>query len=321
MSKSENSPKPRAIVCEDEKDMYIRLRQLLEDYGYECDDMVHNQESLENKLANAVREGKFYNIVLIDVDLTRAKERRSGIEIYESLRATYSYENYLIYTRRPTKEYRQEINRLFRNRDVEFILLDERLSDQVLALQFERFFRATDPTSVFLVHGRNKRKNQKIRTFLREGMGLNIIEWEDARKQSQSPYIYDIVVQGIDMSQATVVLFTDDEEVHLRKEFYDKKDPEDALNDRGRNRRQSRSNVYIEAGYAEGLRPNRTIFVEWPDNSRDFSHPTDFAGNHCIRFKDDEQTRDVLKQRLEAAHCILAPHKKWKTLSLTKRPS
>ena len=56
------------------------------------------------------------------------------------------------------------------------------------------------------------------------------------------------------MSHATVVLFTDDDEAHLRGEFVGEHDAEHKPGYGFGDRRQARPNVFIEAGIALGLR-------------------------------------------------------------------
>lgn len=169
---------------------------------------------------------------------------------------------------------------------------------------------------LFIVHGRNQDKERKIRKLLTRGFGLEVVDWEDARRnaRSQRDYIFDIVLSGIQMSHATLALFRDDEVVELRKKFRAIDDIDGAL--KGEKRRQSRPNVYIEAGYAIGVRPKRTIFVEWPDRKKYFVSPSDFQGIHALRFENTPEGREALRSRLEDARCRLSLASNWKNMRL-----
>ena len=159
------------------------------------------------------------------------------------------------------------------------------------------------------MHGRNYDKKEKIQKVIEKGFGLDIVDWEHARARvsdAKRDYIFEIVMKGIELSQVTLVLFTDDEEVEMRSKFLDKSDKlEISFKDRRKRRRQARPNVYIEAGYALGVRPNRTIFLEWPDDLSVFSSPSDFQGIHVIKYNDTPESRKILKNRLECARCLL----------------
>jgi len=220
---------------------------------------------------------------MIDIDLSLSGEKENGIQVYNSIVHDFPDETYIIYSGQDIDELRKQINRLM-YRDVQLVLLDEVINKQNLRYHFNRLIQAVPRNRVFIVHGRNIEKKNEVINLLKL-FNLEVVEWEDARERAQSSrnYIYDIVIKGIEMSHLTLVLFTDDEEVELRKQFLTPSDHES--NNTIEKRRQSRANVYIEAGYAMGIRPKRTIFLEYPDRNKFFESPSDFAGMHSIRFR------------------------------------
>ncbi|MGW0899511.1 TIR domain-containing protein, partial [Streptomyces goshikiensis] len=141
-------------------------------------------------------------------------------------------------------------------------------------------------TSIFLVHGRDTKSATEMRNLLR-AFGLSIIDWEDAKASLRkgSPYIGDIVREGVRTAHAIVVLFTPDEEVQLHASLGG-----------GENGLQSRPNVYYEAGIADALDPDHLILVELGD-VRPFS---DAAGRHAVRFDGSEGSRNRLRNALMA---------------------
>jgi predicted nucleotide-binding protein len=199
-------------------------------------------------------------------------------------------------------------------RDVKFVLLDQLLKDRNIRLHLSELISNANPRRVFLVHGRNHKLRDKVHRLLTEGFGLEVVGWEDARDRVKTtrPYIYEIVMAGIELSHLTLVLFSDDEQVVLKNKFKSGSEKADK-----RERRQARANVFIEAGYAMGVRPRRTLFLEWPENTRvEFETPSDFSGIHSIRFDESASKRDVLRRRLESARCLLTVNTKWDTMPL-----
>ena len=220
---------------------------------------------------------------------------------------------YIIYSSHDADQYRAEINRLM-YRDVKFVLLDQLLKERNLRLHLSELISNANPRRVFLVHGRNHTLKNKVQRLLTDGFGLEVVGWEDAsdRVKTTRPYIYEIVMAGIELSHLTLVLFSDDEKVELREKFKSAPEKSDK-----RERRQARANVFIEAGYAMGVRPRRTLFLEWTENPKvTFDIPSDFAGIHSIRFNESAEKRDVLRRRLESARCLLKVKAGWDTMPL-----
>ncbi|WP_329338543.1 nucleotide-binding protein [Streptomyces sp. NBC_01352] len=143
---------------------------------------------------------------------------------------------------------------------------------------------------VFLVHGRNEEIAGDMRAFLR-ALSLQPIEWSQAKASLKqgTPYVGDIVMAGMEMSNAAVILLTPDEFVDLH--------PELSGSVRTSADYQARPNVYYEAGIADALDRDRTIIVE-VGTVRPFS---DVSGRHVIRFDGSQQARLDLRDALRSA--------------------
>jgi len=300
--------KPRILLCDDSSENYGKLKAYLENEGFEVSERVDTEEGVRSVLRQATESRQFFHLVMLDIELGRG--RPSGIDVYFRLLPDFPNESFVIYSSADVEAFRSELSRLM-YRDVVIVLLEEILQRSI-HLHLQRVIRQTDPRQVFFVHGRHRTKNTRMRALLHDLLGLGIVEWEDARERvAGRDYIYEIVLRGMEMSHATVVLFTDEEEVRLNKSLRRAGESEP--------RRQSRPNVYIEAGYAFGVRPKRTLLVEWPRSPRNFATPSDFSGVHTVRFEDTPRGRRVLRARLESARCLLNPVADWETAKLPTR--
>ena len=305
----------KVLICDDNPDQYNTIKECFREENISCSKRITNEDELRNELKNSNDKRKWYDFVMIDIDLSGSGEINNGIQVFNSIEGDFPDETYVIYSSQDIDSVRKQINRL-RYRDVQIVLLDEITEKSNIRYHLTHLIQASPRDKVFVVHGRNGKKNSKIIKLLKEQFRLQIVDWETARENANNPrnYIYDIVMQGIAMSHLTLVVFTDDEEVILRKPFIKKDDHENTI--KTINRRQSRANVYIEAGYAMGKRPKRTIFLEWPDREKFFGTPSDFAGMHTIRYDDTDKSREVLKKRLESARCIIKPKRGWQKAKL-----
>lgn len=153
-----------------------------------------------------------------------------------------------------------------------------------------------DRTSVFLVHGRDRRAANAMRNLLRS-MGLRIVEWSHARNSASrktgnaTPYVGEIVVAGIRMADAIVILSTPDDLVLLRPDLADRE------NDRSEElsqQLQARPNVLYEAGIADALALSRTVHVEVGK----VKSPTDLGGRNAVRFDGGPAAVHALASRL-----------------------
>jgi len=308
--------KSRVLIVDDKAENYKKLRSYLEKENFIVEKRIDTEDQLREYLQRAKSEKNWYEFVMIDIDLKRSGEISNGIQIYLSVLHDFPEETYIIYSSQDIDQFRKDINRLMYHRHVELLLLDEVLGRMNMRFHLSRLIQKVPPNRVFIIHGRNHNKLKKIRKLLTAGFGLDIVEWEDALRNSQSQrdYIFDTVLSGIQMSHVTIALFTDDEIVELRKKFRIFDDIDGTL--KRIKRRQSRPNVYIEAGYAMGVRPQRTIFVAWPDREKYFVSPSNFQGIHVLRFDDVPEARQALKDRLENARCRLSMARNWKTMSL-----
>lgn len=149
-----------------------------------------------------------------------------------------------------------------------------------------------DPKSVFVIHGRDTKNVDAMYIFLRE-VGLRPLEWSEVVKTlgNPNPPVWEVVQKGIASSQATLVLLTCDEEVRLRSKLNNGITEPFSF--------QPRPNVLIEAGFAFGLRPRNTVFVQIGP-LRTFS---DLEGFHILRFDGNSGKRQELAERLILAGC------------------
>jgi predicted nucleotide-binding protein len=150
-------------------------------------------------------------------------------------------------------------------------------------------------SSVFLIHGRDIPVNQLVRSLL-EKLDIHVIGWEKAVSLtgSAAPFVLDIVTAGMKAADAAVVLFTPDEDVSLVSELRETQES-------GCEGRQSRPNVWIEAGMALALDRDAVVLIEY-GNCRSAS---DLSGLHFLRFDTSQVDRflGILANRLRAAGC------------------
>jgi predicted nucleotide-binding protein len=308
----------RVLVFDDDVDSYDNLAQVFHKLGFIADH-VTSIAMLRERLSAACKYKEWYQFIMIDLDLTKlGVPDIDGEKVYRMLKPDYNEENYILYSKYYSDSYRQIVSRLAIEK-VPLILCDRFLTEDSLMMSLAPMMGYADPRYVFLVHGRNSLKTNQMESLLHKAYGLEVVNWEAAVEATPGGrnYNYEIVLKGIELSHVTVVLFTDDEVVSLRKKY--RVNPKEDVNsfDDKNARRQARSNVYIEAGYAIGVRPKRTIFVEWPDRAAGFDSPSDFDGMNVIRYADTPEGREKLRSRLEAARCVMKLHKQWKGLKLS----
>lgn len=154
----------------------------------------------------------------------------------------------------------------------------------------------TDPKRVFVVHGRNTALTRALYSFLR-ALKLTPFEWEEAVALiGGSPYVGDVVVEGMKRAQATVILLTPDESVSIRPELSNGEHDPDLTP-----QFQPRPNVIFEAGISLAIDEKRTIIVE-VGKQRSFS---DIFGRHLVRLDNTASRRNALAGRLKAAGCAV----------------
>ncbi|MEV6696603.1 TIR domain-containing protein [Streptomyces sp. NPDC051453] len=150
--------------------------------------------------------------------------------------------------------------------------------------------------NVFLVHGQDENTASDMRAFLR-ALSLEPIEWSKAKASLKqgAPYIGDIVMAGMRMSNAVLILLTPDELVDLRPELIKDSTIQSGVN------YQARPNVYYEAGIADALDRDHTIIVE-VGTVRPFS---DVSGRHVVRFNGSQQARLDLRDVLRSVGLLV----------------
>ena len=151
---------------------------------------------------------------------------------------------------------------------------------------------------VMVVHGRDARIRGDLFGLLR-AFGLEPIEWSEAVRSTGkgAPYNAEAVEAAFEIAQAAIILLVPEEQVLLRDDLRDSKDPSDA-----EVAWQPRPNVFYEGGIAFTSHPDRTIIVE-------HGRPrvaTDLAGRNTVRITRDPAWRNELANRLRDAGCPVA---------------
>lgn len=156
--------------------------------------------------------------------------------------------------------------------------------------------RASDPTSVMVVNGRDSRISGSMFTFLR-AIGLHPLEWTElvSGTANGAPYIGEVLDTAFATAQAVVIVSTPDDLACLSREFVPDGDPQNELEFQG----QARPNVYFEAGMALGRFAHRTILTECGT----MRPASDLMGRHAVRLDDGPECRHDLASRLEHAGC------------------
>lgn len=155
-----------------------------------------------------------------------------------------------------------------------------------------------DAKAVFVVHGRDLNLRDAFFDFL-SAIGLQPIEWESAVRLTgrTAPYIGEVLDASFAAAQCVLVLLTGDDEATLRPSLLQDHDPPHEREPTP----QARANVIFEAGLALGRCPERTILVQI-GSIRPFS---DLAGRHIVLFDGSARARQVLKERLRTAGCLI----------------
>ncbi len=157
-----------------------------------------------------------------------------------------------------------------------------------------RALPTADNKKVMVVHGRDKARDDLFN--LLRALGLEPIEWAEAVKSTGTtkPYTGQAVEAAFATAQAAVILLVPEEQVALRDDLRDPKDPSDEQTSW-----QPRPNVFYEGGIAVTSHPDRTIVLE-------LGRPrtaTDLAGVNTIRIGPDPAWRHNLANRLRDAGC------------------
>jgi predicted nucleotide-binding protein len=162
---------------------------------------------------------------------------------------------------------------------------------------------ATNPRRVAVVHGRNRYAKSGMFAFL-SALGLEPVDWDDAIKQTGkgAPHHREILDALFTTTQAVVVLLTPDEVATLIEALQTGAQDQKA-------RLQARPNVWLEAGMALGVKPERTILVRFENHDE----PSDIEGLDYIGFDGSEKSRSRLRERLANVQCAVAVRSDWLT--------
>jgi predicted nucleotide-binding protein len=152
--------------------------------------------------------------------------------------------------------------------------------------------------NVFVVHGRDEQARIALFGFL-QALGLHPLGWETlvGATGSASPYLRDVIIQGIAMAQAAVVLMTPDDVVRLHPELHQA----DEDNHETVETMQARPNVILELGMALATYADRTI-VLYAGRHRPMA---DLNGLNYVALNGGGECLDKVISRLKTAGCQL----------------
>jgi predicted nucleotide-binding protein len=150
--------------------------------------------------------------------------------------------------------------------------------------------------NVFVVHGRDEQAAQALLGFL-EALGLHPLGWETlvAACGTASPYLRDVIMQGIAMAQAAVVLMTPDDTVWLHGDL---REPDEDVHE-VLPAMQARPNVILELGMALATYAERTIVLV----AGKHRPMADLGGLNYVRLTDGDKCLDKIRLRLKTAGC------------------
>lgn len=152
--------------------------------------------------------------------------------------------------------------------------------------------------NVFVVHGRDEQARVALFGFLK-AIGLHPLGWETlvAATGSSSPYLRDVIMQGIAMAQAAVVLMTPDDVVRLHPELHqadeDRQETVEGM--------QARPNVILELGMALATYADRTIVL----SAGKHRPMADLNGLNYVTLNGSGECLDKVTSRLKTAGCQL----------------
>ena len=153
--------------------------------------------------------------------------------------------------------------------------------------------------NVFVVHGRDEQARAALFGFL-QALGLRPLGWETlvAATGSTSPYLRDVIMQGIAMAQAAVVLMTPDDVVRLHPQLHQAdEDSHETVETM-----QARPNVILELGMALATYADRTI-VLYAGRHRPMA---DLNGLNYVTLNGSGECLDKVTSRLKTAGCRLS---------------
>jgi predicted nucleotide-binding protein len=151
-------------------------------------------------------------------------------------------------------------------------------------------------SEVFVVYGRDGHLRREAFAFLRS-LGLRPMEWNTlvaatvAASSTGNPSVLSIIQHGFSVAQGCVVLFSGDDEACLRPDLRAADEPTFELTPMP----QPRPNVLVEAGYALGFAPSRTLIVSAGSGLRPIS---DLNGLHVPRLTNEVSARQDIANRL-----------------------
>jgi predicted nucleotide-binding protein len=150
--------------------------------------------------------------------------------------------------------------------------------------------------NVFVVHGRDETARAALFGFL-EALGLHPLDWETlvAATGSASPYLREVIMQGIAMAQAAVVLMTPEDVVSLHPDLHGPDEDDHEV----QRTMQARPNVILELGMVLATYADRTI-VLYAGRHRPMG---DLNGLNYVQLTGGAKCLDKVVSRLKTAGC------------------
>ncbi|MFR9795177.1 CATRA conflict system CASPASE/TPR repeat-associated protein [Streptomyces sp. MS06] len=151
--------------------------------------------------------------------------------------------------------------------------------------------------NVFVVHGRDEFARREMFAFLRS-VGLNPLEWPSLRAKggNASPFLTEVIREGLAIAQAVVVLMTPDDIVRLHPDLFK---PRGEGTGETLPSMQARPNVLIELGMALITHPTGTLLLRLGEH-RTIS---DIDGLNYIDLNESQSCRQNIVSGLIAAGC------------------
>jgi hypothetical protein len=154
-----------------------------------------------------------------------------------------------------------------------------------------------DVRRVFVIYGHNLAAYHALVQFLR-ALGLRPWSFDELSNElGGSPYVEEIVREGMRRSHAILALFTPDEWAGAR-----------LPGEPAAWRTQSRPNVIFEAGLALALAPDRTVLVSLGTDVELFS---DIRGRHVVKLGNSLASRSNLRDKLVKIGCEIDGGQDW----------
>jgi predicted nucleotide-binding protein len=164
--------------------------------------------------------------------------------------------------------------------------------------QAEKSGSDSNPSNVFICHGRNQQAVEELSRFLRY-IGLQPTTFRDVAARMPNRSAVEIVRRGMAEARAVLVLFTPDEKAQLDPKLHQRGEPSVE-----QSRCQARPNVVFEAGVALAIDPEKTQLITMGA----VELCSDLQGPQVVRLSNDKISRVDLRARLSHLGCPVSHH-------------